>query len=442
MPFDGSGNYAPISAPDFPAVASTTIRASQYNNQINDIADALSNCLTRDGQSTASANQPMGGMKHTNVAAATARTQYARAAEVQDGSITYLTSVAGTDTITAVGPLTLAAYATGQVFRFKAAAANSGAVTLNINSIGAKPLTYDGATALKAAELTANTAVEVFYDGVGFQLLNHSILAHEAALNPHPIYLTQSGLAAHTGDTTDAHDASAISYAGSSGLLAADVEAALDELDLEKAPKGLITGAQLTMNTARLLGRFTANVGVVEELQIGVGLSLSGGVLSAAGLIKQIVSTTIAAATGTTIIPDDNTEPLSTEGTQVASLTITPSSASNKVRVRGNFSAVISISALSDAGQGGLIAAVFRGSTLVGTARTLVKYGTGDDWGANVAFEFEDSPASASALTYTVRVGEHGTGNNAWYVNRSSVSATALASSMANSIFTAEEISV
>ena len=157
--------------------------------------------------------------------------------------------------------------------------------------------------------------------------------------------------------------------------------------------------------------------------------------------VKQVVSATIAAATGTTSIPDDNTAPLSSEGTQIASLSITPSSASNKVRVRGNFSAVISESNSSGVGQGGLIAAVFRGSTLVGTARTLVEHGNIDDWGANVAFEFEDSPASASALTYTVRVGKHGTSIDSWYVNRSSTSATALASSMANSIFTAEELS-
>lgn len=41
-------------------------------------------------------------------------------------------------------------------------------------------------------------------------------------------------LDAHVTDPADAHDASAISYAGSAGLSATDVEAALDELDTEK----------------------------------------------------------------------------------------------------------------------------------------------------------------------------------------------------------------
>lgn len=44
-----------------------------------------------------------------------------------------------------------------------------------------------------------------------------------------------AALAAHTGDTSDAHDASAISYAGGTGLSATDVEAAIDELATEKA---------------------------------------------------------------------------------------------------------------------------------------------------------------------------------------------------------------
>ena len=50
MPFDGNGVYNPLSPPVFPAVPGETILAAYYNQQIDDIADALSNCLTRDGQ--------------------------------------------------------------------------------------------------------------------------------------------------------------------------------------------------------------------------------------------------------------------------------------------------------------------------------------------------------------------------------------------------------
>lgn len=51
-------------------------------------------------------------------------------------------------------------------------------------------------------------------------------------------------LDAHIADTTDAHDASAISYAGAPGISATDVEGAIDELAAEKLDKagGLMTG--------------------------------------------------------------------------------------------------------------------------------------------------------------------------------------------------------
>ena len=48
-------------------------------------------------------------------------------------------------------------------------------------------------------------------------------------------------LQAHLDDTTDAHDASAISYGGSANLAATNVEAALDELDSEKASAASLT---------------------------------------------------------------------------------------------------------------------------------------------------------------------------------------------------------
>ena len=52
----------------------------------------------------------------------------------------------------------------------------------------------------------------------------------------------------HLNDTTDAHDATAISYAGSTNLAATQVEAALDELDTEKASTGSVTTVQTNLD--------------------------------------------------------------------------------------------------------------------------------------------------------------------------------------------------
>lgn len=55
MPFDGSGNYTPAAAPNFPAVSGAAISSTYYNAVVNDLATAMSNCLTRDNQGKPSA---------------------------------------------------------------------------------------------------------------------------------------------------------------------------------------------------------------------------------------------------------------------------------------------------------------------------------------------------------------------------------------------------
>ncbi|MBP6590352.1 MAG: hypothetical protein KA229_09625 [Chitinophagaceae bacterium] len=63
-------------------------------------------------------------------------------------------------------------------------------------------------------------------------------------------------------------------------LVAADLPA----LDMSKITTGNLAVSRIgSMNTARLIGRSTAGSGVAEEISLGTGLSLSGGVLSATG---------------------------------------------------------------------------------------------------------------------------------------------------------------
>jgi len=70
MAFNGSGTYN-LPAGN-PVVTGTTISASTTNTTNSDIATALTNCITRDGQSTPSANLPMNAKKLTGLAAGTA----------------------------------------------------------------------------------------------------------------------------------------------------------------------------------------------------------------------------------------------------------------------------------------------------------------------------------------------------------------------------------
>jgi hypothetical protein len=109
------------------------------------------------------------------VAVASATTDYLRADQEQNSSLQYLTSVFGTNAITASASITPAAYAAGQTFRFVSAGANTTAVTLSVNGLGAKNVTKNGTTALVAGDIPASAVVEVTYDGTQFQLVNIAI---------------------------------------------------------------------------------------------------------------------------------------------------------------------------------------------------------------------------------------------------------------------------
>lgn len=96
---------------------------------------------------------------------------YTVSGALQNSTPQYLTSVTGTDTITASLTPALTAYAAGQKFHFIAAGANTTtAPTININSLGAKNITKLGSAALSAGDIASGAAYILIYDGTQFQL--------------------------------------------------------------------------------------------------------------------------------------------------------------------------------------------------------------------------------------------------------------------------------
>lgn len=170
MARNGSGTY--VLPAGNPVVTGTTISSTWANTTLGDMATALTGSIASDGQTTPSANLPMGNYAHTGVANATLRNMYASAGQVQDGTLCYLTSVSGADTILATAAVGMSSYAAGQRFSFLAAGANTGAVTININSAGAKSIVKDGSVALQAGDMISGAAYEIVYDGTNFQLIN------------------------------------------------------------------------------------------------------------------------------------------------------------------------------------------------------------------------------------------------------------------------------
>ena len=171
MSYNGSGTFN-INSAGQPVVSGTVISSTAFNALTADLGTGLSTALTKDGQTTPTANIPMGTFKITGLGAGTVATDAVRLGQLQNFSTGTLITVAGTDTITGTVSPSLTAYTAGQIFSFVVGTTNTGAVTLNIDGLGAKAVTRTGAIALVAGGMVTGQVALVEYDGTRFQLLD------------------------------------------------------------------------------------------------------------------------------------------------------------------------------------------------------------------------------------------------------------------------------
>ena len=170
MSYNGSGTFQ-INTAGQPVVTGTVISSTAFNALTSDLATGLSTALTKDGQTTVTANIPLSNFKITGLGAATAAADAVRFSQLQ-GSADKLLTVTGTDTYVATASPALTAYAAGNLFSLVVPNTNTGASTINIDGLGAKAITRTGSTALVAGDMIATEVVIVVYDGTRFQLIN------------------------------------------------------------------------------------------------------------------------------------------------------------------------------------------------------------------------------------------------------------------------------
>lgn len=146
MAFNGSGTYV---LPGAALVDGQTISATEHNTLRNDMATALTTCVTRDGQSPATANIPMGNFKHTGLGSGTARTESVNLGQVQDGTLNWIAAGGTADVITATYSPALTELVDGQFCFVKASAANATTTpTFSPNGITARTIVQMGGLAL------------------------------------------------------------------------------------------------------------------------------------------------------------------------------------------------------------------------------------------------------------------------------------------------------
>jgi hypothetical protein len=90
---DGSGNY---SLPQAAFVAGTTIESAKVNSDFSDIASALTQSVSKDGQTTYTASQPMGGFKLTGLGEGTGTGESVRYDELKLAFRSHLAGLAMT----------------------------------------------------------------------------------------------------------------------------------------------------------------------------------------------------------------------------------------------------------------------------------------------------------------------------------------------------------
>lgn len=127
------------------------------------------------------------------------------------------------------------------------------------------------------------------------------------------------------------------------------------------------------------------------------------------GLAGQQMATVISAATTTSVIPFDNSAPLSTEGALLTSITITPTSANS------TFMGVIAVTVDTGNNTRTVTITIFRGTTLVGMG---VTNNTTSGRPQSLSVTFFDAPATTSDVTYNVRIGQNLSGTT--YINTTS----------------------
>lgn len=142
----------------------------------------------------------------------------------------------------------------------------------------------------------------------------------------------------------------------------------------------------------------------IADARVRAGVnSISQNANVPTGQVVQVQQTDYsAAATGTTIIPADNTTPQITEGDQFMSLSFTPKSASNTLIVEAVVYATSS--AINN-----LIAAIFKDSGADALAAGM-QYGATATGSYRIKISCKAVAGSTSAQTWTVRVGASAAG--------------------------------
>lgn len=300
MPRNGSGTYNRV--PGSAYTNGTVNDGSELDAEMNDIATALTASLTADGQKPLAANLAMAGFKLTGLGSGSAAGDSVSLGQAQGQAYAWLTSVSGTNTIVATATPAISAYAAGQTFRFVPANANTGAVTININGVGAADLTKRGSTALVANDLLVGYVYQITYDGTRFQIdrkIDFSTNAEAQAGSSTTVAVTPAALASVTSTETRAGLAELATDAEAQAFTANKF---IDGAKLATAFKGANQTLNATEGSQVLPGGLILKWGFINETAGGYGISSKVFATAFPNAIFGVI-TTYEFGSGTNLFP-------------------------------------------------------------------------------------------------------------------------------------------
>lgn len=266
MAFNGSGVFVRLYNWVNDAAANIKIRADRMDAEMDGMATGLSTCITKNGQTTITANLPMAGFKHTGVGDATVRASYASAGQVQDGLINWVAAGGTADAITASYAISYTALVDGMVCYVRAASANATTTpTFAPSGLTAHTITKSGGSALVAGDII----------GAGHELVLRYNLANTRweLLNPN------------------------VSIAAGSIALTKLATQGADTF-LANATSGAASPTAIALAASQLAGK--GSTGNIAAISVASGLSFSGATLNGPVATTRQYLTSGSAVTYTT----------------------------------------------------------------------------------------------------------------------------------------------